>query len=42
VPKIITIDGQKLGELMVKHEVGAAIRDVYKMYEVDENFFNEE
>lgn len=42
VPKIITIDGEKLGELMVKHEVGAEIKDVYKIYEVDENFFNEE
>jgi restriction system protein len=42
VPKIITIDGEKLGELMVKNEVGATIRDIYKMYEVDENFFNED
>lgn len=41
-PKIITIDGEKLGELMVKHEVGAEIKEVYKLYEVDENFFNED
>jgi restriction system protein len=41
-PKIITIDGAKLGELMVKHEVGAAVKKVYNMYEVDENFFTEE
>ena len=41
-PKIITIDGAKLGELMVKHEVGATVKKVYNMYEVDENFFTEE
>ena len=41
-PKIITIDGAKLGELMVKHEVGAAVKKDYKLYEVDENFFTED
>lgn len=41
-PKIITIDGEKLGELMVKYGVGASVKETYTLYDIDENFFNEE
>lgn len=39
---IILIDGQKLSELMYKHNVGVQIRDVYEIKQIDEDFFEEE
>ncbi|MDZ7667422.1 MAG: restriction endonuclease [Desulfotignum sp.] len=38
--RIILIDGVKLAELMITHNVGVQIRDIYEVKEIDEAFFN--
>ncbi len=38
-PRIILIDGTRLGELMVRHGVGVQTREVFEVVEVDEDFF---
>ena len=38
--RIILIDGIKLAELMITHNVGVQIRDTYEVKEIDEDFFN--
>ena len=38
--RIILIDGVKLAELMITHNVGVQIRDTYEVKEIDEDFFN--
>lgn len=39
-PRVILIDGQRLGELMVSHGVGVQERQVFRVLEVDEDFFD--
>lgn len=38
-PRVILIDGPKLGELLVRHRIGVEERDVFRVVEVDEDFF---
>lgn len=38
---IIMIDGKKLVELMIKHNVGIIIRKNYELKDIDENYFEE-
>lgn len=38
-PRVILINGDELGRLMVKYEVGVAVTQVLRVTEVDENFF---
>lgn len=40
-PRVILIDGNKLGQLMVKYEVGVNVTQTLKVTEVDENFFDD-
>lgn len=40
--KIIMIDGSKLVDLMLKHNVGVQVHDVYEVKEVDRDFFEAE
>lgn len=40
-PKIVLIDGVQLGRLLTKYEIGAIVRQTYKLIEVDENYFLE-
>ena len=40
-PRVILIDGNKLGQLMVQYEVGVNITQILKVTEVDENFFDD-
>jgi restriction system protein len=41
MPRVILIDGDELGKLMVKYEVGVTVTQVLKVTEVDENFFDD-
>ena len=38
-PRIILIDGSRLGELLVSHRIGVQEKDVFRVVEVDEDFF---
>jgi restriction system protein len=40
--KIILIDGQKLAELMTKHNVGVATKDTYHVKTIDTDYFTED
>ena len=39
--KIILIDGQKLAQLMIEHNVGVSIKDTFHIKRIDEDFFTE-
>jgi restriction system protein len=41
MPRVILIDGDELGKLMVQYEVGVTVTQVLKVTEVDENFFDD-
>ena len=38
-PRIILIDGSRLGELLVSYRIGIQEKDVFRVVEVDEDFF---
>lgn len=38
-PRVILIDGERLGHLMVAHRIGVQERQVFHVVEVDEDFF---
>lgn len=40
--KIILIDGRKLVNLMIKHNVGVQIKNAYEVKEIDNDFFEED
>jgi restriction system protein len=40
--RVITIDGDRLVELMVQHGVGVRVEQTYTVYRVDEDFFADE
>ncbi|QBI21033.1 hypothetical protein ER308_16610 [Egibacter rhizosphaerae] len=37
--RVVLIDGNELGRLMVEHSVGAETQDAYSLKRVDEAFF---
>jgi restriction system protein len=37
--KIILIDGQKLAQLMIEHDVGVSIKETFQVKRIDEDFF---
>ncbi len=39
---IVLIDGQKLAELMIKYDLGVAIKQVYAIKQIDSDYFSEE
>ncbi|MGD1866458.1 MAG: restriction endonuclease [Phormidesmis sp.] len=39
--KIVLIDGQKLAQLMIKHDVGVSIHETFCIKRIDEDFFTE-
>lgn len=39
--RIILIDGKELANLMIRHDVGVRIKDVYKIKRIDEDYFAE-
>ena len=40
--KVILIDGEKLTELMIEHNVGVVLESRYDIKKIDDNFFSEE
>lgn len=40
-PRVILIDGAKLGQLMVDHGIGVQERQVFRVVDLDEDFFEE-
>jgi restriction system protein len=40
--RVITVDGERLVDLMVQHGVGVRTRQVLELHRVDEDFFLEE
>jgi restriction system protein len=41
-PKIVLVNGIELGRLMLKYEIGVTVKRVYKLMEVNENYYSEE
>jgi restriction system protein len=41
-PRVILVDGQRLAELMVDHDVGVSVRDTYTVKRIDGDYFGEE
>lgn len=39
--RVVTIDGEKLVELMLKYGVGVRVETTYELYKVDEDYFSE-
>jgi restriction endonuclease Mrr len=37
--KLVLIDGKKLAELMIQHEVGVQVKSTYQISKVDHDFF---
>jgi restriction system protein len=40
-PRIILVDGNQLADLMLENEIGVTVNKVYKVYKLDENFFED-
>lgn len=40
--KVVLIDGQKLAELMIKHNIGVANKDIYRIKTIDTDYFNDQ
>jgi restriction system protein len=38
-PRIILVDGNQLADLMLEHEIRVTVDKTYKVYKIDENFF---
>jgi hypothetical protein len=41
-PRVILIDGERLAELMIDHNVGVAPREVYEVKRVDRDYFGDD
>jgi len=40
--KVVLVDGQRLIDLMLEHEIGVRVKQTHRVLEVDQNFFAEE
>ncbi len=40
-PRLVLIDGLRLGRLLVKHSIGVQVKSSYSIVEVDEDFFED-
>lgn len=40
-PRIVLVDGAQLADLMLEHQIGVTVENVYKVYKIDENFFED-
>jgi restriction system protein len=40
--KIVLIDGARLAELMIDHDLGVTVKETFKLKKLDEDFFDEE
>ena len=41
-PRVILVDGERLAELMIDHDVGVSVRETYPVKRVDSDYFGEE
>lgn len=41
-PKVVLIDGRRLAELMIEHNVGVTTESIYETKRIDSDFFSEE
>jgi len=40
-PRIVLVDGAQLADLMLEHQIGVTVENEYKVYKIDENFFED-
>lgn len=40
--KVVLIDGERLAELMIEHDLGVSVAATYQLKRIDSDFFNEE
>ncbi len=40
--KVVLVDGTMLIDLMIKHRIGARVAHTYELYELDQNYFDED
>jgi restriction system protein len=41
-PRVILVDGQRLAGLMIDHDVGVSTREVFRMKQVDSDYFGDD
>ena len=41
-PRVILIDGERLAELMIDHNVGVTAREIYEVKRVDRDYFGDD
>ncbi len=41
-PRVILIDGRRVAELMIDHDVGVSTREVFRLKRVDSDYFGDE
>lgn len=40
--KVVLVDGEKLIDLMLRHRIGTRVKETYEIYEIDQNYFDDE
>ena len=40
--KIVLVDGEQLIDLMLRHRIGTRVKETYEVFEIDQNYFDEE
>ncbi|HQU00490.1 MAG TPA: restriction endonuclease, partial [Acidimicrobiales bacterium] len=40
-PRIVLVDGAQLADLMLEYQIGVTVENEYKVYKIDENFFED-
>ena len=40
--KVVLVDGEMLIDLMLRHRIGTRVKDTYEVFEIDQNYFDEE
>ena len=40
--KVVLVDGEMLIDLMIKHHIGARVSHTYELYELDQNYFDDD
>jgi restriction system protein len=40
--KVVLVDGEMLIDLMLRHRIGTRVKETYEVFEIDQNYFDEE
>lgn len=40
--KVVLVDGEKLIDLMLRHRIGTRVKQTFEVFEIDQNYFDEE